>query len=136
MSQVNFIFLVLIIWHARKAHRSKVHYRLDPCQPLWYVVQIFFCRMYGRRAFFLEEIHINCLISAFQLAPWFLSTIHLNLVSYKEECLSAFPATFYFFSHFWSSDTGYCILSANVDWSCPWKDVHLTCQGVSDWQQI
>lgn len=74
------------------------------------------------------------------VTQWFFSTIHLNMVSYKEEwmpfCLSLPPNTFCFSSHFWSSDIVYCILSANVDWSCPWKEVHLTCQGASDWQQI
>lgn len=74
-SKINFI-----------SQRPKVHYRMDPCQPLWYVVQIFSCRVYSKK-----EIHINWLNPAFQLVSWFLSTFHLNLVSYKQECLSLFP---------------------------------------------
>lgn len=65
---------------------------MDPCQPLWYVVQIFSCRTYGKRIFFPEkEIYVNWLNWAFQLAPWFLFTLHLNLVSFLSKCRPVFP---------------------------------------------
>lgn len=57
--------------------------------------------------------------------------------SYKEECLSAFPCHLtHFIFPLISEAVTLCTVSAYVDGSRPWNDVHLTCQAVSDWQQI
>lgn len=80
---VSFVSQVLITWHAVDGQRPKVRYRMDPCQLIWCAVWIFSRRIYGKSIFFpgKKTIHINWLISAFQLAWWFLSTFHLNVVS-------------------------------------------------------
>lgn len=66
-------------------------------------------RVYSKRIFFSnKEIYINWLNPAFQLVLWFLSTFHLNLISYKQECLSVFP---FYLPHF-------IFLSFLKQWHC------------------
>lgn len=88
----------------------------------WNTAKIFSCRIYvGERMFFLWRK--PCKLPDLSLPTLRISTLLLI----KENALplpnSSCPLT---------SEAGHtaCVLNANVnvDWRCPWKDVHLTCQ--------
>lgn len=71
-----------------------------------------------------------CGCSCFHIDVYLLGSAHV-----KSVLPLLATSRIYFHFNFWSNDIVHCILSSNVDWSSPWKDVHLNCQE-SEWLTV